>query len=143
MSRSLPCLLLPLLVACSDYSLLEREDVGGAGDGDGYPFLDPGSSDLGDDPLGGEGEDAWVDEGGASTDDGPGDTGESDPYDACEEALNFAEALDRYQVEGDGRVLYCHSSSGHNLVLVDSSIDSCLTHLDHRYDIFPTTLCDS
>ena len=64
-------------------------------------------------------------------------------WDECDWAQAVAGWLDGLQTPYDGRVLYCHSSSGTNFVFVDSDINSCLTHVGHAYDIFPTTLCDS
>ena len=61
----------------------------------------------------------------------------------CQHAADIDGYLDAFETAGDGKVLYCHSSSGKNYVLVESDIDSCLTHMGHKYDIFPTTLCGS
>lgn len=82
---------------------------------------------------------------------GPGDgTTGPDPLDTgltddelCEAAAALSSILDPYQTEGDSRVTYCHSSSGSNWHLIDSDISSCLPHLNHSYDVFPTTGCDS
>ena len=65
------------------------------------------------------------------------------PQDACEYAVQIDGYLDQFETAGDGRVLYCHSGSGHNYNLVESSVDSCIPHLAHIFDIFPTTLCGS
>lgn len=70
------------------------------------------------------------------------DTGLTDEQ-ICTYAASLAGYLDRYQTAGDGHVLYCHSSGGSNWTFVDSNISSCLPHLNHAYDVFPTTGCDS
>ncbi len=70
------------------------------------------------------------------------DTGLTDD-EICESADALAGYLDPWQTAGDGRVYYCHSSSGSNWVFIESDISSCLPHLNHGFDIFPTTGCDS
>lgn len=106
------------------------EDGDGSGDGSG----DDGSGDDG------SGGDTGVTGDGSGGDTG---TGGEIPDDACVIAAEIDGYLDGFQTEGDGRVLYCHSGSAKSYVFVDSDIDSCLAHLDHRGDVFPTTLCDS
>jgi hypothetical protein len=64
------------------------------------------------------------------------------PDDACEQAVELDGYLDQFEVPGDGRVFYCHSGSG-NYVQIESNISSCLPHLNHSHDVFPTTLCGS
>jgi hypothetical protein len=61
----------------------------------------------------------------------------------CDLAQNITSYLDDYQTPGDGRVLYCHSGSGHSYNLVDSDVDACSAHLDHDWDVFPSTGCDT
>jgi hypothetical protein len=58
-------------------------------------------------------------------------------------ATGLATALDPYQIPGDGRVVYCHSSAGNSYNYVESDISSCLPHINHNFDIFPSTGCDS
>ncbi|MCA9493359.1 MAG: hypothetical protein KC621_25685, partial [Myxococcales bacterium] len=60
----------------------------------------------------------------------------------CERAAGLAGYLDQWQTAGDGRVYYCHSSSG-NYTFVESDISSCLPHLNHNFDVFPSTGCDT
>lgn len=61
----------------------------------------------------------------------------------CDIAILWAPFLDSFNVPGDGMVFYCHNSGGPNYVLHHSSTNSCLTHISHYNDIFPSTLCDS
>jgi hypothetical protein len=58
-------------------------------------------------------------------------------------AASLAGYLDPWQTPLDGRVYYCHSSSGSNWNFVESDISSCLPHINHNYDVFPTTGCDT
>jgi hypothetical protein len=109
---------------------------GDGGDGDTGEHLD---GDTGG-SSGGDGGTDLGDTGTSST--GDSGTGEI-PDDVCELAAATSGYLDAFETPGDGRVLYCHSGSGKSYVFVDSDIDSCLAHLDHRGDVFPTTLCDS
>jgi hypothetical protein len=109
----------------------------GTPDGDG----DDGSSG-GDGGTGG-GDGSGGDTGVTGEEGGDSGTGGEIPDDACVLASEIDGYLDAFQTAGDGRVLYCHSGSGKSFVFVDSDIDSCLAHLDHRGDVFPTTLCDS
>jgi len=72
-----------------------------------------------------------------------GDTGLTDDQ-ICINASQIAGYLDQFQTAYDKKVLYCHSGSGGNWTFVDSDISSCVPHLmNHSYDIFPTTGCDS
>jgi hypothetical protein len=70
------------------------------------------------------------------------DTGLTDD-EICDRAASLAGYLDAWQTAGDGRVYYCHSSSGTNWVFVESDISSCIPHLNHNYAVFPTTGCDT
>lgn len=66
------------------------------------------------------------------------------PTDAdCVVASNIADHLDPFQVPGDGRVRYCHRTSPGNWVMIETDISSCVPHIHHDLDIFPTTICDS
>jgi hypothetical protein len=132
-----PFLLLFLVSACSDYTVSKIGDdaVGASADDSGTLEADTADA-LADGDGDGHGESADGDD----PDDGDGP---DVPDDTCERAANISGYLDRFQVAGDGRVLYCHSSSGRGFVVIASDISSCLPHLDHRYDIFPTSLCDS
>jgi hypothetical protein len=62
---------------------------------------------------------------------------------ACEWAAHVAGYLDQFQTPGDGLVWYCHNDGGPDTVFQESNVDSCLTHIAHSGDIFPTTICDS
>jgi hypothetical protein len=61
----------------------------------------------------------------------------------CEAAAALTITLDPYQTPDDGKVIYCHSSSGGSYNYIDSNISSCLPHLNHNYDVFPTSGCDT
>ena len=64
--------------------------------------------------------------------------------DVCSGVNPLDLSLDIMQVPGDGRVLYCHGGGGGgHWTLVESDISSCLPHLQHEGDVFPTTGCDS
>lgn len=63
--------------------------------------------------------------------------------DICEKAAALTITLDPFQTPSDGRVYYCHSGSGNSYNYIETDISSCLPHLNHDYDIFPTTGCDS
>jgi hypothetical protein len=101
--------------------------------------------DPGGDPQdpGGDPEDPDTDE--PDTDE-PG-TDEPDPDltedQICEKAAALTITLDPYQTPDDGRVVYCHSGSGGGYNYIESDISSCLPHLNHDYDVFPTTGCDN
>lgn len=64
-------------------------------------------------------------------------------WDLCDWADQIAGFLDGYNLAGDNKVVYCHATGGGNFNMVDSSVNSCLTHISHVDDIFPSTLCDS
>ena len=121
-----------LACGCVDYEFAPVVDRGGfEGEEDGFgPGLDGA---LGDDT------DGRGDGGTFATDDSGGGDGVS----TCETAGNLTEYLDTFQVTGDDRVLYCHGTGGGNFVLVESDISACFPHLDHRFDVFPATGCDS
>ncbi|MFZ5475750.1 MAG: hypothetical protein ACOZNI_03150 [Myxococcota bacterium] len=122
-----------LLVACSDYNLhhiepeATGEDTGGAF---GPGFDDGGLADGG------------VGSGRSLASEG-GDTGDVDVDDVCRLAANLTGYLDDFQTPEDGKVVFCHSGSGEDYVLVDSDVDACSAHVQHRWDVFPTTGCDS
>ncbi len=78
--------------------------------------------------------------GGSGTTPGTWDTGD---WDLCEWAEHIAGFLDAYNIDGDGKVVYCHQSGGPNYIMQDTSTAACLTHIAHLGDIFPTTICDS
>jgi hypothetical protein len=80
--------------------------------------------------------------GGDTDDPGAPDTGLTDD-ELCEQAAALSSVLDPYQTAGDGRVTYCHSGGGSNWNRIESDISSCLPHLNHAGDVFPTTGCDS
>jgi hypothetical protein len=117
-----------------DYNLHEDDDFDGVWGGG---VLGPDAYRDGTDTAGGGA--GWVT--GEIPDRAPADTATIEEI--CELAANLTGYLDRFQTAGDGRVLYCHSGSGDGYNLVDSDIDSCSAHLDHRYDVFPSTGCDS
>jgi hypothetical protein len=99
--------------------------------------------DPGDDPETPDTDDPDTDE--PDTDE-PG-TLEPDPNlteeEICEKAAALTITLDPYQVPEDGRVVYCHSGSGNGYNYIESDISSCLPHLNHDFDVFPTTGCDN
>ena len=160
-------LLLALLLACSDYELKAppEDGTGGGGETGSTPATDTATTDSGSDS--GRGEDEVPDTGAPDTgtpDTGTPDTGTPDTApdrpdidipdtdfpekpgdedDLCSKAARTAGYLDKFQTAGDGKVLYCHRGGGPHYVLVDSDISSCLPHLDHENDVFPSTLCDS
>lgn len=104
-----------------------------AGDGD----TDGSDSHTGDGTVG---DDPTID-----TDGGGGETDTPDipTADDCTRAVELDGWLDQFQVQGDDRVLFCHSGSGGHYSMVEANIDSCLKHLRHPGDVFPTLLCDS
>ena len=61
----------------------------------------------------------------------------------CDFASLVTGFLDQFQTPYDGKVIFCHSSSGNSYTQIDTNNSSCLTHINHAYDIFPTTLCDT
>jgi hypothetical protein len=61
----------------------------------------------------------------------------------CQLAAALVIELDPYQTPDDGRVVYCHAGGGDNLHYIETDISSCLPHLNHPGDVFPTTGCDS
>jgi hypothetical protein len=75
----------------------------------------------------------------------PTDSGLTPPsdQDLCNDAATLVGYLDQFQTPGDDRVLYCHSGAGGSWNFVESNISSCLPHLNHNFDVFPTTGCDS
>jgi hypothetical protein len=77
----------------------------------------------------------------------PGTPDEPDPNltedEICEKAAALTITLDPYQTPEDGRVVYCHSGSGGGYNYIESDISSCLPHLNHEYDVFPTSGCDN
>ena len=100
---------------------------GGLGGTDGSDGVDGGG---GDDTGLGVGDDTG--DGGLA---GPGNPDfDEDVY--CEAAAADPTILDELEVLGDDHVQYCHSSGCSNWVFVDSNVDSCLPHLDHRCDVF-------
>lgn len=147
-------LALSLFVACSEYALKTPSEGSGAGDtaaGPGTDTADEGtdsSPDTDTDATPPEGHDSDSgDSGGPPDTSSPPDSGDPGPDpedpDFCEKAASIAGFLDSYQVPGDGRVIYCHSGTGRHYTIIDTDISSCLPHLDHVADVFPSTLCDS
>lgn len=132
MSRLLTGTFGVLACGCLDYQFTVAKDAGGAQD-------DTGPLGVGDRYSIGDSGDAG--EGGSSL--FTGDTASGPDPDVCERAENLTAYLDRFQVPDDGHVLYCHGTGGGGFVLVDSNISSCFPHLDHRWDVFPSTGCDS
>lgn len=142
--------------ACSEYDLAGKPDLPDdaqydAGGDD--PGVDTGASDDG----GGDPERAFPGrepsetpiEGwpGDDTGGGGGDTGTpwdgEDADDFCDKASRVTGYLDTFQVPDDGRVVFCHRQGGPHFTAIDTSISACMPHLDHTYDVFPSTLCDS
>ena len=76
--------------------------------------------------------------------DGPPDPPPVLTQDDCVTAETTSGFLDKFQTPGDDKVVYCHRAGGDNYVVIDSNIDSCLSHwASHVPDLFPSTLCDS
>ena len=51
--------------------------------------------------------------------------------------------LDAFQTPGNGLVLFCHWDPATNAYLtLNVATATCLTHIGHSLDLFPTTLCD-
>ncbi|MDG1482510.1 MAG: hypothetical protein P8R54_23165, partial [Myxococcota bacterium] len=69
----------------------------------------------------------------------PGEVTEAD----CKKAVGTGDWLDQFQTKGDGKVVFCHSGSGTNYSVINTSTSACLSHADHTYDVYPTTICDS
>lgn len=65
----------------------------------------------------------------------------TNPATVCINAAAIPGFLDAIQVPGSGLVIYCHNSPG-GLVMQNDPTLTCLTHISHAGDIFPTTLCD-
>jgi hypothetical protein len=65
----------------------------------------------------------------------------------CDWASQIAGFLDQYNVAYDGKVVFCHATSGTgaslSYTLNDVSNNACLTHIGHLDDVFPTSICDS
>ena len=144
-------LLLAAIAACNSDSKLHDDPAGGAGPGQtgtGGPTTPSGttpdttSPTTGDDPPPGDTAPPTTPDG---TDPGapqPGDSGfDEDAF--CQEAATLAGYLDPYQSADDGRVLFCHSGSGSHYNLIETDISSCLPHLSHASDVFPTSGCDT
>jgi hypothetical protein len=143
-------LLLTSLFACTDYGFGSEPVVGTDGSGDtdvtatGDGDTDPtNDTDSGDGTVGDDTDPTDDTDPGTDTDTGT----DTDPPDIptdddCDIAVDLDGWLDQFQVAGDGRVYYCHAGSG-NYTMVESNIDSCIKHLDHEWDVFPSTLCDS
>jgi hypothetical protein len=116
----------------SDGGGTDGTDTGGTGGGTG---TDTGGTG------GGTGTDTGGTGGGSGTDTGTAPTPD-DPEAFCTAASTTATFLDAWQVAGDGKVVFCHSTgSGWNVI--DTAISACVPHLSHTADILPTTLCDS
>lgn len=107
---------------------VDTTGAGPVGDTATDPLLDPPTDDTGPttDPL-------WT---------GSVPTNPTED-EICELAAALALTLDPYQTPGDGRVVYCHSGSGSSYNYIETDISSCLPHLNHDHDVFPTTGCDS
>jgi len=107
----------------------------------GWEWDPSGDDDDDDDTVPGDDDDD------TTTDTTPGGTGsttwDTGTWDLCDWALHVAGFLDAYNTPGDGKVIYCHQSGGPNYVMQDTSVSSCLTHIAHAGDVFPTTICDS
>jgi len=58
----------------------------------------------------------------------------------CTQAAATPGFLDQFQVPNDGMVSYCHDSAG-QLTYVQTSVGTCMTHVGHVADIYPTTIC--
>jgi hypothetical protein len=124
---------------------------GGSGDGTGDGGSGDGSDGTGGSGSSGDGSsgDGTADDGGSGDGTDPVDTpgsdgwGKEDLEDSgfdedvfCAAAADDPTILDDFETPGDDHVLYCHNASCNGYVLVDSNIDSCLTHLDHSCDVF-------
>jgi len=150
-------LVAPLLWAsCSEYKVNPRNEVlngtaetqGDDDDATSTTTTDSGwqwdpNGDDDDDTVPGDDDDDTT----SDTDTTPGGTGsttwDTGNWDLCDWALHVAGFLDAYNTPGDGKVIYCHQSGGPNYVMQDTSVSSCLTHIAHAGDVFPTSICDS
>lgn len=123
-----------LACGCVDYQFASAKDNGGAF-GDAESLLAGMGDSAGDTGAAGDGEtSSYTGETGAGGEGGEG---------VCVVTENLTQWLDTFQVTGDARVLYCHGTGGGQFVLVESDISACFPHLDHRWDVFPSTGCDS
>jgi hypothetical protein len=142
---------------------LDPDGLQGPGGGGGNETT-PGGVDTagGEDTGGGGGTGATGDDDDATGDDDDDTTGNTtgsetppdwtwtgdvptDPTgdEICELAAALVIELDPYQTPGDGRVVYCHAGGGTNIHYIETDISSCLPHINHPGDVFPTTGCDS
>ncbi|MEZ4241082.1 MAG: hypothetical protein R3F59_33960 [Myxococcota bacterium] len=139
-------MVLTLLVACaSDSKVQDNIDPDGVQGGDATATA-TGTTPTGDETDTTPGDD---DDDDNVTDTATTGTGTSVlPPDAtgdeiCTAAAALASVLDPYQIPDDGRVFFCHGGGGTNLHYIETDISSCLPHIDHPSDVFPTTGCDS
>jgi hypothetical protein len=140
--------------ACSDYKVQHSSDAAGANPeeesaggvisasvGDS-PDVD--TSDAGIDASQGSPDGIQLPNDTGVADAGSEDTGwdygtDADNY--CRKALRNGSLLDQEQVEGSHKITFCHSMSDGHWAVVSTDYSSCSAHLDHAYDVFPSTGC--
>lgn len=124
----------------------DTEDPNDSGDSDDTADTNEPSDTSEPDTAVDTGEGTDTEEEDPVTEDTAMDTGTvpSEPVEAdCVQAESIPDWLDQFQVPNDGKVYFCHSGSGSSYTIVNSDISSCMAHLSHSHDVFPTTLCDS
>lgn len=74
---------------------------------------------------------------------GGGITADTAGWNVCDYATHIAGYLDPYRAAAPpGCRVWCHPGPGGGLVLMYGDRQTCVSHIPHNTDIFPTPICD-